>query len=466
MLSLDGIREYQFRYGKLNKVQVSEAFSAPYFTLDGALDLKVTLRNGSGEVQIEIPKRNLAGAFAPKKPRAKGNTLDELRHAMENPHGPSLANLAKSKSVCVLVEDHTRDEPRWELINAVLPSLKDASRVQFIITTGSHEVEHPANLEIVDMINRAAKDSGLHSFRVKINNCHDTDVVTVGKTGRGTPVIISSAAAHHDVYVALSDMKAHYFAGYSNALKDFLPGICAFATIEANHAMALDPRSTFGRHPYHPDESRRDQPLADDMREAMEIITKDAKAFTLAIVSDENKLMWADAGRLEPVIARGIQVVDETDSFCVKPVPKVIVSPGGYPEDKSLYHAQRAVELCKNAVADGGEILLVAECRDGVAPEEAIENFYRKLTAPLDEVLSTIHGKYHLYEHKAYKFAELLKRICCVKMYTNLDTETVEAVHLEKADDPQAVVDEWIAQDPKTKILVFDKGNKIAVYSK
>jgi nickel-dependent lactate racemase len=147
-------------------------------------------------------------------------------------------------------------------------------------------------------------------------------------------------------------------------------------------------------------------------------------------------------------------------------VPRIIVSPGGYPEDKSLYHAQRAVELTKNAVADGGEILLIAECKDGVAPEEAIENFYRKLTAPLDEVLSTIHDKYHLYEHKAYKFAELLKRISCVKMYTNLDAQTVEAAHLEKVDDPQAVVDEWIAKDPKTKILVFDKGNKIAVYTK
>jgi len=428
--------------------------------------VKVSVRSGRGEVQIEIPKRNLAGVFGPKSPRSKGNTLDELKHAMENPHGPPLASLVRGRSVCVLVEDHTREEPRWELINAVLPSLRDASRVQFIITTGSHEVEHTGNLEILEMINRASKDVGLGSYRVKINDCHDTDVVNLGKTHRGTPVIISNAAAHHDVYIALSDMKAHYFGGYSNALKDFLPGVCAFATIEANHSLALDPRSTFGRHPYHPDENRRDNPLADDMREAMEIITRDAKVFALAIVSDENKLVWADAGKLQPVIAGGIEVVDEMDSFVVKPVPRVIISPGGYPEDKSLYHAQRAVELCKNAVADGGEILLVAECIDGVAPSEAIENFYKKLTAPLDEVLSSIHGEYHLYEHKAYKFAELLKRISRVRMYTNLDSQTVEAAHLEKVDDPQAVVDEWIGQDPKTKILVFNKGNKLAVYAK
>ncbi|MHA1859308.1 MAG: lactate racemase domain-containing protein, partial [Candidatus Thorarchaeota archaeon] len=267
------------------------------------------------------------------------------------------------------------------------------------------------------------------------------------------------------VYVALADMKAHYFAGYSNALKDFLPGICAFKTIEANHAMALDPRSTFGVHPFHPNPERRDNPLADDMREATEIITKGAQVFTLSVVTADKKLVWADAGTLEPVIARGIEVLDEIAAFTVETVPRIVVSPGGYPQDKSLYHAQRALELTKSAVSDGGEILFVAQCRDGVAPEKAVENFYKKLTAPIDEVIAAIKGKYHLYEHKAYKFAELLKRVSAVKMYTELDRETVEAVHLQKVDDPQGVIDEWIQEDPQVKIMVLDKGNKMAIYA-
>jgi hypothetical protein len=99
-----------------------------------------------------------------------------------------------------------------------------------------------------------------------------------------------------------------------------------------------------------------------------------------------------------------------------------------------------------------------------VAPEEALENFYVKLTAPLDDVISSISGTYHLYEHKAYKFAELLKRISKVHMYTELDQETVEKAHLDKADDPQAVVDNWISENPDVQILVLNKGNKLAVY--
>ena len=123
-------------------------------------------------------------------------------------------------------------------------------------------------------------------------------------------------------------MKAHYFAGYSNALKDFLPGVCAFKTIEDNHSMALDPKSTFGRHPYHPNPERRDNPLADDMREGMEIISKGAKVFTLSIVTNNRELVWADAGEIEPVTAGGIDVLDEIASFKVTPVSHIIVSPG------------------------------------------------------------------------------------------------------------------------------------------
>ncbi|MFW9911761.1 MAG: lactate racemase domain-containing protein [Candidatus Thorarchaeota archaeon] len=427
--------------------------------------MKVDISYGDTKLEFNIPDENLSGKITPKQVTTSSDVEGELARVLANPHGPHLDDLVRSRNVCILVEDHTRDAPHQDLVAAVVPLLADANMVQFIITTGSHEVNHPANLEIVDMIQRVARDGGLSNFDAHIHDCQSEDVVDLGVTSRGTPLVVDALATKHDVYVSLTDMKAHYFAGYSNALKNFLPGVCAFKTIEANHSMALDPNSTFGRHPYHPDPAKRTNPLADDMREAMEILTMNAKVFTLSVISSGKSLVWADAGRLEPVIARGIEVLDETASFTVDPVARIIVSPGGYPQDKSLYHAQRGLELTKNAVSDGGEVLFVAECRDGVAPPKATENFYNKLTAPLNDVIASISGKYHLYEHKAYKFAELLNRVSSVKMYTTLAKETVESAHLTKVDDIQSVIDAWISENPNTKILVLDKGNKTAVYS-
>jgi nickel-dependent lactate racemase len=427
--------------------------------------MKVDITYGDTKLEFNIPDENLSGKITPKQVTTSSDVEGELARVLANPHGPHLDDLVRSRNVCILVEDHTRDAPHQDLVAAVVPLLADANMVQFIITTGSHEVNHPANLEIVDMIQRVARDGGLSNFDVHIHDCQSEDIVDLGVTSRGTPLVVDTLATKQDIYVSLTDMKAHYFAGYSNALKNFLPGVCAFKTIEANHSMALDPNSTFGRHPYHPDPAKRTNPLADDMREAMEIMTKDAKVFTLSVISSGRNLVWADAGRLEPVIARGIEVLDETASFRVDPVSRIIVSPGGYPQDKSLYHAQRGLELTKNAVSDGGEVLFVAECRDGVAPPKATENFYNRLTAPLNDVIASISGQYHLYEHKAYKFAELLNRVSSVKMYTTLAKETVEAAHLTKVDDIQSVIDAWISENQDTKILLLDKGNKVAVYS-
>ena len=420
---------------------------------------------GSKKIELHLPDPNFAGKIEPRQLHPISDDMEELARVLDNPHGQTLSELIENKSVCVLVEDHTRDAPHQAMISSIVPRLAGAARVQFIITTGTHVVDHPSNQAIVEMIHRAAKSSKLRKYDVMIHDCRSRDMVDLGETSRGTPVIIDAAAVGHDVYVSLSDMKAHYFAGYSNVVKNFLPGICAFRTVEANHAMALNPRSTFGVHPFHPDPERRDNPLADDMKEAMEIITKNSKVFVLAVVSSSRRVTWAGAGEVEPIMAASMKYLDETASFKVNPSSRVIVSPGGWPQDKSLYHAQRAIELTKNAVADNGEILFLAECRDGVAPGEAIENFYNKLKAPLDDVISSISETYHLYEHKAYKFAELLKRIARIRMYTELDRETVEAIHLEKVDDPQSVINEWVSVDPTVQILILDQGNKIAVYS-
>ncbi|MBY8998015.1 MAG: DUF2088 domain-containing protein, partial [Candidatus Thorarchaeota archaeon] len=203
------------------------------------MDVQVTY--GDGTVRLEIPDKNLAGFIEPKPTKITDDVLAGITQVIDDPLGPPLSDISKSKSVCVFVEDHTRDAPHLAMVSAVVPHLTDANRVQFIITTGSHEVQHPGNLEIVDMIKHVADDANLANYAVTIHDCQSPDTVDIGRTSRGSPVIVNAAAVGHDVYVSLSDMKAHYFAGYSNVVKNFLPGVCGFKTIEANHALALNP---------------------------------------------------------------------------------------------------------------------------------------------------------------------------------------------------------------------------------
>jgi len=427
--------------------------------------MKVKINYGDSPIELEIPDKNFAGKIIPKALKIKENTLQVLQDAMNNSE-INLFEITKGKSVCVMIEDHTRSEPHKELIETLSANLKNADFIQFVIATGTHEVEHPENIEILNMINQSAKKYNLN-YDAYIHDGLNGDFEEVGTTSFGTKVLVDKKCIGHDVYVVAADMKAHYFAGYSAPVKDFLPGICAFETIEHNHSFAIHDNATFGRHPMHSDIHRRSNPVAEDMVEAMNLIINQSPVFVLGVITSNKKIIWAKAGDINQVSTEAFDVLDEIASFTVEPVDRIIVSPGGYPFDLSIYASQRALELTKNAIKENGEILFLAECRDGIAPnQEAKELFYDKLTQPIPKVIEDISQKYKLYTHKAYKFARLIQKVNKIWMYTTLSKEDVERIHLYKAEDPQDVIDKWIKENPDVKILVFDKASKLTIYAK
>ncbi len=428
--------------------------------------MEISLPYGRGRVDLKIPDRNFAGMIKPRVLTGE-EVRPGLTKALDSPVGESLESLSRGRKVCVLIEDDTRSEPHKEIIDSLAERLAGSSQVSFLITTGSHDTETEGNRAIHNHIAAASKRSGLRLAGIHINDCFAADFIDLGATSRDTPLHVNPSLPGAELYVVGADMKNHYFAGYSNALKDFLPGACAYSSIEANHSWALDPRSTFGVHPLHPDTTRRGNPLATDMLEAKDMISGDTPVFTLATITSHGKLVWAQAGELGKVTQNGIGRVDELTSFTVKRTRHAIISPGGYPEDESLYHAQRALELTKNAFEDSGSVMLLAQCANGIAPnDKARENFYDRLTKPLPEVLDSIKTEYQLYSHKAYKFADMIRGLRSIEIHSDLDPAIVEAAHMKPVPDPQAVVDRWVADDPREGILVFDDASKIAVYSK
>lgn len=426
----------------------------------------VQLRYGKGHITLKIPEQNLAQIVQPRKQDASKDISGTVRRALDNPIGLTLTETITNHRVCVLIEDGTRAEPHEVLIEELARQLGAAKELTFIITTGSHKVDSPRNQQITQAIQDSCQRHNLHNHQIHIHDALESPCTTIGTTNRGTVVSVNNFALGHDAFIVAADMKNHYFAGYSNAIKNFLPGICDYATIEANHSLALEPDSTFGRHPLHPDPSRRTNPCAEDMLEATHMILGDNPAFLLATITSGPYILWAASGELAPITVEGFRKIDEDASFSVTPTDHIIVSPGGLPQDESLYNAQRGLELVKNAVRDKGEILLLAECPKGAAPTpKARKFFYDYLTKPLPTILPEIREKYVLYSHKAGKFAELIQRVKRIWLCSALSANQVEAVHLHHTSKPQIIVDKWIRSNQDAQILAFDEANKIAVYA-
>jgi nickel-dependent lactate racemase len=197
----------------------------------------------------------------------------------------------------------------------------------------------------------------------------------------------------------------------------------------------------------------------------MRLIVKDRPVFALITITAGGQIRWARFGPIKSVSAEAFTTVDQRNTHTVAPVGRLIVSPGGLPNDIDLYIAQRALELTKSAVTDGGEILFLAACPGGVGEKKTLENFYHRLTAPIEEILKSIEHQYKLYSHKPYKFAQMIRRLRRIWVHSQMPDDLLTAAHLHPARDPQTVVDGWLAERPDAKIMVVDGANKIALYA-
>jgi nickel-dependent lactate racemase len=432
--------------------------------------LKIELAYGKGSISLELPLERVQ-IIKPKTSFSSKDNQKVLEEAFHKPLGEvKLEEAIKGKKVCALIEDGTRSQPYAEEIEAAAGRLKEARFIQYIITTGSHDSQTEENLKIVEFIKESARKNGLN-YHVFIHNCEDKDLVEVGITGRGTRVVVEDFTQEADVFFIIANMKNHYFAGYCNAVKNFLPGLCSFQTIEDNHKLALEKEATFGQHPWHPDPERRKNPVSEDMIEAMNLITRGKPLYVLATVGSK-RLSWAAFGEIKQVTREGIKIVDEATSFQVTPSKYVIVSPGGYPEDETLYMAQRGLELVKNALQDGGEVLLLASCSggyEGLGPSEKAKRFFYDsliLDKPKGVLAPEIKKNYRLFKQKAYKLAEMIDRVDKIWFYSELKDEVVKKIHLHPTSQPQKIVNQWLKKDPQAKILIFEEANKLAIYAK
>ncbi len=429
-------------------------------------EMQVDLHYGRAAITLQIPRKNVSDIIRPRQNKGNTDNVTLVSQALACREKDDFVKEAAGKCLCVLLTDGMRDMPFDDIFGQLFPVLGSSSPVRFLICTGTHNAETTENSKIKEQIERAAVKTELCNFEIHAHDCQKDGFIQAGRTSRGTVVSFNAKADDARIFLVLSDVKCHYFAGYSNPIKNFVPGICAYRTAEQNHSLALDNKSTFALHPWHRDESRKDNPLAEDQLEGMRLIVKNRPVYALVTISSLGRIQWVRFGQAEEVSRVAFSIADEMNTHTVKPVEHLIVSPGGLPNDIDLYNAQRALELTKNAVKDGGEILFLSACPNGIGAERTMENFYNRLTAPIDEVLKSIENEYKLFSHKAYKFAQLIKRLRRIWMFSEIPDGIVEAIHLRATHKPQAVVDNWLAENPNARITVVDGANKVALYAK
>ena len=394
--------------------------------------MKLSFGIGNRTEDVVIPEENLLGILTPNEiPEGRTGT-DCVREALQHPIGSKMLReiVKPGEKIAIVTSDVSRPMPTYKVMPALMEELSaagvDPADVTVVIALGIHrkqtEEEH----------RKLIGDAAYEAYR-----CVDsdpTDVVHVGTTKNGTPVDVFRTVAEADRRILLGNIEYHYFAGYSGGAKAIMPGVSTREAIQANHSRMIREEACAGR--------IEGNPVREDIEEAAAMVGVD---FIVNVVLDEHKeIVCAVCGDVTKAHREGCAFLDR---LYKKPIDRradiVLVSQGGAPKDLNLYQTQKALDNAKHAVADGGTIILIGSCKEGLG-EDVFEEWM--LGAPTAaSMIERIKTDFQLGGHKAAAIAMVLEH-ADIYLVSDLPADFVEKIFFLPASSAQEAFDKAFAK--------------------
>jgi nickel-dependent lactate racemase len=290
----------------------------------------------------------------------------------------------------IVVNDAQRPTPTsWMLERLALDW--DRSDLVLAVATGSHRP--PTEEELEEIL---GPFHGRLRGRIHIHRASSDDLVSLGKTGRGTAVEVSPCLEGAENVICLGSVEPHYFAGWTGGRKSLAPGLCSLATMEGNHRLALEEGSAPGR--------LEGNPLHLDLVEAAEMIEgwlngKNSCTLTgLNVIFRKGDVYGFRHGPLLTVVEELAGMAWEVYGRAVPTSFPLVICAVDHPLDHDLYQALKAFENWKETVADGGVMILAADCPAGLGPPTFTQ--FLNVRTSLEDLLRRVSRKYRLGDHK------------------------------------------------------------------
>jgi len=317
-----------------------------------------TLAYGTGQETFTC--RNSFDRFGIQEPAKviNGRLFRERLEAVLNDFGLDLARPA------VVVADKTRLCGYPEYLPVLLEALEahgaDPGQIRIYIAYGTHAPQS-------DDESAKAYGAVFHDYQWIQHRCDRDGFVDLGRTGRGTPVRLRGDIVQASCVVTFGAISHHYFAGYGGGRKLMFPGLGEKSAIYRNHGLFLDP------------EQRRlsqgcrsgcldGNPLAEDLAEIETFRPAD-----LAV----HGILDSHGRVCDLLVGRGgehfRQACARHASHCEvlprKRYDLVLASCGGFPKDINFIQSHKALHNAAAFVRDGGRLILLARCRDGIGSQ-------------------------------------------------------------------------------------------------
>jgi len=409
--------------------------------------MKIEVGYGNSVQSVEIPEKNIIKILrANPAPQDAGPAGEEaVREALAHPIGsPALKEIIQpGEKIAIMTSDISRPMPTWDVMPALLDELYEAgadpSDITLVFARGSHRGQTEEERK------HLAGDRAWREIR-----CIDSDpeaCIHLGTTSRGTPIDIMETVARADRRICVGNIEYHYFAGYSGGAKALFPGVSTPEVIQANHSMMVDERAHAG--------NMDTNPLRQDIDEAAAVCGID---FILNVVLDEHKkIVHAVAGDVKEAHRAGCAFLDSLYQVAIpEKADIVIVSQGGAPKDANLYQTQKALDNAKHAIKDGGTIIVVGSCHEGMG-SAVFEEWMTAAERP-EDLIERIRVNFRLGGHKAAAIAQILKR-ADISLVSEMEPDFVRSIFMEPFDQLEPAFAKAMSKHgPEARIIVMPFG--------
>lgn len=407
--------------------------------------MKLEFGYGKGVQIVDVPDKNLMAVLTANELEHERRGADAVDYALDNPIGaPKLGTLVKpGQKIAIITSDISRPLPSYDVLPSVLRELNAAGipdeDITVVFALGSHRPQTEEECR------RLAGDYAYD--KVRCINSDPDDCILMGTSTNGTPFSITRSVAEADFRIALGNIEFHYFAGYSGGVKALMPGVSTPEAIQCNHSLMVSPDACAGK--------LEGNPVREDLEQALNFCP--IHYIVNAVLDEHKHIVYAVAGDVIKAHRVGCEYLDK---MYRKPIPHradiVLVSQGGAPKDANLYQTQKALDNSKHAVADGGTIIVIGACNEGLGSAKFEEWLVGSEKA--HDMVERIGRDFQLGGHKAAAIGMVLDR-ANIDLVSEMDDDFVRSIFLNPQPSAQKAFDEAMEKyGPDASVIAMPFG--------
>ena len=404
---------------------------------------------------LDIPDRNLLGIFSPSTAKVERSEEEIISEAFSHSIGPDrLSKLLKGcKEVLIVVDDYTRTTPVQKILPRLIRELKEAgvkkSGVKIMVALGTHR-----SMTEEEMQKKFGRDISKR-YPILNHQWWDSSQLTYfGETEKGTPIFVNRMIKEVNFIIGIGQIVPHRVSGFSGGGNIIQPGICGEETTGKTHWLSAQfkGREILGK---------IDNPVKEEIEEVAQRVG--LKWIINTIQDGSGRLIEVVTG--DPIQAYRTVAKRSFEIYQSKlPQEADIVIADSHPYDSDLWLAAKGIYASELAVKQGGVVILITLCQEGVSPShpEVLEWGYQTFEEVNEKIRQRKIQKLTAAAHLVHVGRVIKERAKGILVSTGISKEETERLGFFHAKSPQEALEIAFSLSGRdAKVAVLQRGGEI-----